>query len=481
MGVMLPFELNVHEFNSGVKWRKWLRSFEVFAKANKMQDEEEKSNWLLHYAGEKVQDVYFNLSKEKEEEAEEPVVGKYVLRPKSEYEIMVERLNAFFAPKQDKAYERHMFRKIKQEKGEGMEMFVMRLREQAERCEFGDLTDSTIRDHLVENCTSRQLRQKILEHGEHTLDQIMKKARSIEAAAMQQEMMSNTKDDKAEEVCKVDTYAKGKRFQRNSAIECNGCGLRGHKGIDPKCPAKGKACAKCGGRDHFARKCHTRDSKQLKGSGPSNFKRGREEDNKELPEAKKIKTDDKVQLVEEQDVNQINEYDDVFALDDESTDNVIWCLVGGISMEVVIDSGSRYNIIDRRSWNVMKEKGINTLSREKQSGRDFRAYGGQKLIADGKFTAEIEVRHKKDVATFFVVQNGARCLLGRETAIKLKVLKLGYDVNSIVESEQQSEFNTIKDVVIDIPLKQEIKPVIQSFRRVPAPLRRQSTKKSKRC
>lgn len=228
MGVMPPFELNVYEYNSGIKWRKWLRAFEVFAKANKMDDEEEKSNWLLHYAGEKVQDVYFNLPETKEnEESTEPLVGRYVLRHKSEYEIMVEKLNGFFAPKQDKAYERHMFRKIKQEKDEGIEMFVMRLREQAERCEFGELTDSTIRDHLVENCTSRQLRQKILEHGEHTLDQILKKARSIEAAAMQKEAMASPKKDKGEEVCKVDSNVKDKRFQRNSMIECNRCGLKG--------------------------------------------------------------------------------------------------------------------------------------------------------------------------------------------------------------------------------------------------------------
>lgn len=32
----------------------------------------------------------------------------------------------------------------------------------------------------------------------------------------------------------------------------------GHETKDEKCPAKGKLCNRCGGRDHFGKKCRSR-------------------------------------------------------------------------------------------------------------------------------------------------------------------------------------------------------------------------------
>lgn len=242
------------------------------------------------------------------------------------------------------------------------------------------------------------------------------------------------------------------------------------RAFNSKCPAKGKVCAKCGGRDHFARKCRTQERKNFGGNTSFSLKREREEgkEPKEQPEIKKTKRDGKVQLIEEQEVNQIN---DIFAIDDEDEDNTIYCQIGGVSIPIIIDSGSRYNIIDQNSWNTLKQKGVKTFTRETQIDRNFRAYGGQKLIILGKFTAEVKVGNKKEEATFFVIQNGAKCLLGRETAVKLKVLKMGYDVNSIDESGS-ARFGAVKGVLIEIPLKHEVKPIIQPYRRIPAPLQK---------
>lgn len=39
---------------------------------------------------------------------------------------------------------------------------------------------------------------------------------------------------------------------------CYRCGLNGHYGRDPKCPAKGQTCHKCAGRDHYAKVCKTK-------------------------------------------------------------------------------------------------------------------------------------------------------------------------------------------------------------------------------
>lgn len=64
--------------------------------------------------------------------------------------------------------------------------------------------------------------------------------------------------------------AKNRERQRNSSrftpqnsswfqnVICNRCRYKGHIASDPKCPAKGKQCNKCGGSNHFSRKCFSK-------------------------------------------------------------------------------------------------------------------------------------------------------------------------------------------------------------------------------
>ena len=52
----------------------------------------------------------------------------------------------------------------------------------------------------------------------------------------------------------------------------------------------------------------------------------------------------------------------------------------------------------------------------------------------GTFQAEIQVGGKKILDFFYVIEDGQRSLLGRESAQKLGVLKLGLEINAITES-----------------------------------------------
>lgn len=66
------------------------------------------------------------------------------------------------------------------------------------------------------------------------------------------------------------------------------------------------------------------------------------------------------------------------------------------------------------------------------------------------------------------MENGDKPLLGKLTAIKLGVLRLGLSVNSI--QNNLKPFPKIKDIVVDLKIDQSIKPVKQPCRRVPMPL-----------
>lgn len=181
-----PFE--VKEENCATEWKRWLRSFELFATASGIKDES-KHNWLLHYAGLKVQDIFDNLPDLPEETKPMVTSGRieFEVEGDNEYDKIVTKLTGYFAPKQSKSYERHMFRQMSQRTNERIDSFVIRLREQANRCEFGEQKDENIKDQITAASHSDLLRRKILERGDQNLDSVMKLARILESVSNQWE------------------------------------------------------------------------------------------------------------------------------------------------------------------------------------------------------------------------------------------------------------------------------------------------------
>lgn len=269
-----PNEFEFKEGNCATDWQNWLRSFELFAKASGIKKKSKRKNWLLHYAGPTVQKIYFNLPDKENKGSKGPKPEGYEPFRKDDYRDAVTKLQKIFAPKQNNSYERHIFRKMYQERGERIDAFTMRLRIQAERCNFGDQEDDNIKDQITSGCNSETLRRKILERGDKSLDTIIKLARISENVLEQQKVFGNdTKQTSrdAMEVCAIEDRRPFKRqwndYQSNrswnSTMECSRCGHKGHKSSEENCPAKGKECGKCGRKYHFARKCFTKDGQRM--------------------------------------------------------------------------------------------------------------------------------------------------------------------------------------------------------------------------
>lgn len=373
-----PFDFKSDE-NCGYDWKKWLRGFEIYAQANAIKKAKDKLNWMLHYAGPKVQSIFDTLPEtiKLDEQQKGPYLSGYVFS-RNEYDDAIGKLNGFFEPKQNISYERHVFRQQKQKKNERFDMFLVRLREQADRCNFGDQLDDNIRDQITSGCHSDVLRRKILERGDANLGNIIKLAQVLEVVSKQQEIYGKEAqqgettlmdEPKDENVCKIETKQKfqgNRRFTANKFDGfCGRCGSKGHKAADDKCPARGKTCNNCGRKDHFARKCF------LRANGNKNvklMKRKSDTHDDEQPSNKAKR--EEVRMVE---TNSSfgskgieNEYEDIFCIDGPSVSNKIWCVIGGIDVEVVVDSGSRYNIVDLQSWAELKAKGIKTIHRQKE-------------------------------------------------------------------------------------------------------------------
>lgn len=458
-----------------MEWKNWRRSFEWFLKANHIDNEDDKFLKLMHLAGRKVQELFATLPEPATTKQVGPLATGFIPHP-SEYETAITKLDEFFEPKQNSTYERHMFRMLKQEKSEKVGIFAMRLRTQADKCDFGDTMESNIKDQIIEKCASAKLRRDLLKLGDANLDKVLKSAKIFEAIEEQSKTFDQPNSNQSfsnENVNKIDS----KIFKPNMSkqIECTRCGYTGHRSSDEKCPAHGKTCNKCNGRNHFSRKCRSKrrftgpNNKQsnIRTVSNTNVHTKQEvEESVEPPQKKPATNDDTIKLVENYKSNVKDEY--IFCIVNTSINtNEIKCKIGGVVITVVIDSGSKYNIVDVNAWEFLKANNVIVGNQRKEASQSFKAYGGHPLSIVGVFEATIETEFKRCIADFYVLKDYGKVLIGYETGIPLGVLKIGENVNQITQTEQMSK---IKDFVIDIPINPNVKPVIQPYRRIPVPL-----------
>lgn len=217
-----------------VRWERWKRSLDIYLEAANVTTPSQKRANLLHWGGSELQEIFFNIpdiDAASSSDAETDV-----------FKISIKKLDEYFAPKQSKRFERHVFRQIKQEENEKFEKFVVRLRQQVAKCQYADVNDQLL-DQITEKCSSEELRKKILKTGDKmTLEDVIAEANALEVINRQLEDETKFKNPR------------GKR-------ECFRCGSWNHLAFDEKCPARNKVCAKCGKTGHFKLQCKTRKRK----------------------------------------------------------------------------------------------------------------------------------------------------------------------------------------------------------------------------
>ncbi|XP_071568172.1 uncharacterized protein [Temnothorax nylanderi] len=419
----------------GVLWEKWKRAFELFLQASNISDPTKQRATLLHCGGLALQEIYYNL----------PGINTETVPDKTTdvYKNTILKLDEYFLPRSSRVFERHVFRLIKQEPQEKFDKFILRLRNQAAKCDFKNLEEHLI-DQIAEKCTLSELRKKILTAGDSfSLEDIIKEANTLETVNRQLEEFTGKAT--LTEVNKLEA----KKIQKSI---CSRCGSGKHTSEDKKCPARNRKCIKCGYVGHFREHCRTVRKRKWQ---------QRDSENKD-PKSKRRK-DDKSEK------DRSEEVDYVFHIDD---DTMIDCIIGGVHTEMLIDSGSKCNLLTASTWEELKKRKIVVSNQEKSPKQVFMAYGSTKpLSVRGSFQADIAIGRKKTQATFYVIQGGTKNLLGKNTTITLGVLHLGTRVNAI------ETFPKFKDISVDIPIDKSVKPVAQPYRRIPIPLEEKVNKK----
>lgn len=243
----------------GLRWEKWKRSLKIYSEAADVTCALKKRANLLLLGGAALQEIFYNLPGANAEKTEKNDV----------FEIAIKNLDDHFLPKQNKTYERHIFRLIKQEESESFEKFLIRLRDQAGKCKFDKPEDSII-DQIIERCSSSELRKKILILGDEvTLDKVIIEANTLQIVNQQLESYEQKEICKTTSVNAITTKNRNsqkeqrtekKCYEERKGSKCGRCGSALHNSQDLTCPAKGRKCNGCGKLGHYQRCCKTKSA-----------------------------------------------------------------------------------------------------------------------------------------------------------------------------------------------------------------------------
>lgn len=460
------FDVDTDKSNSGTRWEKWIGRLENLFVAMKIEDDAQQRALLLHYAGEKVYDIYDVEKKDTEHT----------------YDATKKVLQDYFSPKKNVQMEIYTFRCCKQGDGQTLDEFVTELRTLARNCEFANI-DNEILQQVIQNCKSNQLRRRALRETDRTLDRILTLGRMLEQSELQASAMENSETtvQKVSHRPRGNAATRGKKrgghqqLHANSGSQrgrgrgrglsasakssrdraadnghtCRACGYEYPHRLSP-CPAKGKICNLCKKMNHFSRCCRQRNKQ----------------------------------------VNEIQDGDLQSGSEDEYSYNITVNNIGNhktpktelilndVKLQVTIDTGSSVNIIDENTYRRLGKPQLKTHKLPK-----LLPYGGgPNLKVCGCCLLTVEKNKQILVDKFYLVKGNYGTLLGYETASNLNIVKIIQNVSTFAESVEEkfpgifTGIGKLKERTVTLHINKNVKPVAQKGRRTPFHLRKKVEK-----
>lgn len=335
---------------------------------------------------------------------------------------------------------------------EPLDKFLLRAQVQANKCSFGESETNSREIAIVDKMIAlvpQELRRKILEKEElnlTTLSRMINTHLSIQSQSRELDASSSTSGTalnttRYDNLAYVNKASHMTKYREESSTPCGRCGYSNHKTGNPKCPAIGKKCNACQGFGHFERVC--KNSGKRKTQDPPRYSSKYDNTSKKF----------KVHALEEVDDSEEERLPDdlgfIYTISDNH-DELIWCNVGGVKIEMMIDSGSKYNIIGEPTLEYLKKNGAK-MSNERSSSISLVAYAQPSALKiycvfDAKISISDLEGKGGTQACFHVVQGGRKSLLGRDSAKELGVLRVG-----LPSTKMEEEINQLKGSAAPFP------------------------------
>ena len=219
-----PFQLIENIMASGRNW--WLKDFERQAQYYGIRDRKKRSKDFHYLVEEKLpcEDSLPDLDNH----------GDF-------YERMVQKLNNHFEPRKNKRHARFRLRQNQQKSRQTIMQFYLECRELVRDCQYGNMEDELLLDHLIFEIKNDRLREKAIEE-EWNLQRFLEVASRQLASSRQADEISGSINIKKEpedvdRIRKIKHKNPKKRMQDAIESMCGRCGIKHQPGY---CKALGQ-------------------------------------------------------------------------------------------------------------------------------------------------------------------------------------------------------------------------------------------------
>ena len=308
---------------------------------------------------------------------------------------LLKKIAAYCNPQKHESLDAYLFWNIDWKPGTSFDYFLTELRSKADPCNFGTMKDRLLRDKIIFSVPAR-LHQVLLRENPLTLDKAVQICRSFDASQTQSKQMHRQQDNVVYKVAKREEAPTrqfnsarhfSKKVDADTVTDCRFCGLR-HKKVKSLCPAYGKTCSKCGGRNHFRVKCHSKVHK--------------------------------VQKDAESALSSTEEYLHAIKPKEDVERLTALLQVNDCQVRFELDTGANVNTICKKF--VRKEQ-------VKPCFRTLTMWNKSAIHVAGETTLDIVNARSNDVCpvNFLVVNNDLQCLLGLDTVRRMNLVTVNSD------------------------------------------------------
>jgi hypothetical protein len=378
-----PNSLDMNSVNLEESWKNWKQKFQNFMKASgsDQKPDDVQLAIFLHIVGDDALAVYNTFAFTEGESGKlQPALSKF---------------EEYCSPRKNVVFERYNFWRSTQASGESIDTFVTTLRQKVKSCDFGNQTESLIRDRIVLGCPDARLQERLLREPDLDLLKALNICRAAESTKAQLQSIQG----------ETSFNARIHNVHSND-IACSKCG-GSHK---PRaCPAFGKKCMKCGKPNHFQKMCRSKSTSSeptMFKSPPRSRNTGREQNS----------TQKVVYSVNDDNVQ--NFFVGVLSVG-QRTDG--WWKdinINGDLVQCKLDTGAEANVMAQSTLNSLANR-----PKIKPCKTTLTAYGNSKITPVGIVSVTAKTSGGTVEADFFVITQDAPTLLGLHSCIALNIVQ----------------------------------------------------------